>query len=455
MTVRLQGTDGIRRIVRSQDDATLIGLTPQEAFLRHDVITESFLELYTYCRIRQLIDAAVMAVGDPVVIAWDTRDPSGAYTGAAVAGLRKAGATVHALGVAPTPLVPLYQRKVDAAAGFMVTASHNPSNYNGVKIFTRIGLKLLPGDDVALSTVVLDTPWANVALLPEQGPLIDARSDAAHLFKEVHLDPENSRIGDRSLLANQTLIVDTAHGALSAFAAEALREAGCGTVIPVNDDTTQPINIRSGVADIEGMPLITGDQIEPGERFAGYRAIETLFDQGRRLRDEARCGRRTVAAAVFDGDGDRFYRVEYDPFDDCLRVLSGDESSLLQAKALRETETSQLFVNTVESDLAAQQGAASLGYETTLTAVGDRVGLAHGARFVRWKRSSPSGTLTAIETEARSSLPSADRIERLLDDAGFDMTTAPAGRFTVGAEETGHTITPFFPLGVSSSPETG
>ncbi|MBF0170973.1 MAG: hypothetical protein HQK87_07795 [Nitrospinae bacterium] len=334
MGVRLQGTDGVRRVVRPHDDPTIAGLTPQEAFLRHDVITAPFLELYTFCRVRQLLESGVIRPSDPVVIGWDTRDPSGGYTGAAVAGLRKAGVTVHSVGVAPTPLIPLYQRSVGAAAGFMVTASHNPSTYNGVKIFTRTGLKLLPGDDVALSARILDTRWEEIAPLPPTGPLVDAGDDARALFTRLHLDPANSRIVDRTAVANHTLVVDTANGALSGLAADVLRKAGFGNVIPVNDDPAQPINIRSGVADIEGLTLITPDQFNGGGRFAGYHALETLLHEGQKAREAARRGERVIAAAIFDGDGDRFYRVEYDPFDDVLRVLSGDESSLLQGKAL-------------------------------------------------------------------------------------------------------------------------
>lgn len=442
MNRRLQGTDGIRRFVRPADDPSLAGLTPQEAFLRHDVITEPFLELYTWCRVRQLIENGTMKEGDPVVIAWDTRDRSGEYTGAAVSGLRKSGAAVYALGVAPTPLAPLYQRAVDASAGFMITASHNPSTYNGVKIFTRSGLKLLPGDDVALSRKVLETSWEReVAPRPMSGRLIDARKEAVHLFKAVHLLPENSRIEDGSLVADHTLVVDTANGALSDFAAEILREAGFGKVVPVNDEKENPINIRSGVADIEGMTGITSDMTEPGGRFAGYAAIETLFAEGRAVRDEARMGERIVSAAVFDGDGDRFYRIEYDPFTDTLRVLSGDEASLLQGRALRVDGSDQLFVNTVESDLMAQKAAEGLGYRTELTAVGDKWVLLT-ALMSQLEESLDQHTVDALRAEVGSELPSSDRIERILDEAGFDQSTAPPGRFTVGAEETGHAITP-------------
>ncbi|MBF0170974.1 MAG: hypothetical protein HQK87_07800 [Nitrospinae bacterium] len=97
----------------------------------------------------------------------------------------------------------------------------------------------------------------------------------------------------------------------------------------------------------------------------------------------------------------------------------------------------------MESDLAAQQSAARLGYDTTLTAVGDKWVLLT-ALLCQLDEALPADVVALINAEARSPWPSADRIERLMEEAGFDMATAPAGRFTVGAEETGHAITPLF-----------
>jgi phosphomannomutase len=441
MIERLQGTDGVRRIVVGHDDPLVAGLSPVEAFLQKEVITDRFLELYCYCRIRQMVETGAMADGGGVVIGWDTRDPSGRFTGAALRGLIKGNAAVASLGVAPTPAIPLYQRYVAAAAGFVVTASHNPSTYNGVKIFTRHGMKLLPGDDVALTRRILATPWSDVETAAAVGSVVDARPDALHLFASLHLDPRNSLIDDPAALADHTLVVDAANGALSEIAGDVLAKAGFGAVIPVNDDPTGPINSRAGVADIEGLTRIDADAMGPEGRFDGYAALTRLLAEGRSRRDSAARGAAVVSAAIFDGDGDRFYRVDYDPFDDCLRVLSGDEASLLQATARRERKG--LFVNTVESDLSAIKAAAALGYETELTAVGDKWILTT-AILSQVAQAVTTDVATEMAAIAASADPSADAIEALLVREGFDVTTVGEGCFAIGAEETGHAITPLY-----------
>ena len=54
--IRLQGTDGVRRPVRLSTDLSLINLSPVESFVDHGVMTEQFVELYSFCRIRSLIE---------------------------------------------------------------------------------------------------------------------------------------------------------------------------------------------------------------------------------------------------------------------------------------------------------------------------------------------------------------------------------------------------------------
>ena len=90
---RLQGTDGIRRPVLISTDERVAGLTPLAAFEDRSVITEQFMELYTFAFV-SLLDGA-----QEIVIGWDPRDPAGAFTGAAVRGIRKAGATAVVLGI--------------------------------------------------------------------------------------------------------------------------------------------------------------------------------------------------------------------------------------------------------------------------------------------------------------------------------------------------------------------
>ncbi|SVD75506.1 uncharacterized protein METZ01_LOCUS428360, partial [marine metagenome] len=145
--LRLQGTDGIRSEVKRFSSQENTNLTPQEIFLKLGFITEEFMEIYAYAHIKQLMNVGRIQVGESFVVGWDPRDPKGNYTSAVVSGICKAGVNALILGVAPTPLVPMYMLYKNARGGFMVTASHNPRDQNGIKTFSSFkGLKLLPSD---------------------------------------------------------------------------------------------------------------------------------------------------------------------------------------------------------------------------------------------------------------------------------------------------------------------
>ncbi len=358
---RLQGTDGIRRPVLLSTDERVAGLTPLEAFLQCGVITEQFMELYTYAFVTSLDGAS------EIVIGWDPRDPTGAFTGAAVRGIRKAGAAAVVVGICPTPGVALYQVWRGAPAAFMVTASHNFRDQNGIKIFRGpSALKLFPDDDRELTARILDIDYArDVEGLPLTGGESDAHDEALDVMRRFHLDPRNSWLPAGETLGDFPLIVDAANGAMSGVAADVLRQLHGGEVIEVNADTASgQVNRDSGVADLEGH-----EAIERGEaRFANHAAVVEVF---------ARKGK----AAVFDADGDRFYRLDYDAETDRVLVLSGDETAIHQATFRAPPAPGTLYVNTVESDLNAARHAATLGYEARLTAVGDKWVLKQAAEF--------------------------------------------------------------------------
>ena len=347
-TDRIQGTDGIRRPVARAVD----GLTPQEAFLQRSVITPQFMELYAYAYVTGL-----RSPGE-IVIGWDPRDPEGLFTGAAVRGIRKAGADAVVVDICPTPGVAMYLTWRGATAAFMVTASHNFRDQNGIKIFHGPrALKLFPDEDRALTHRVLSIDYSReVAGREESGGRADARDEALEVFRNFHVDPRNSWLRLDENLGDFPLVVDAANGAMSGVAADVFRVLHAGEVIEVNHDTESgEVNRKSGVADLEGVPEIARDD----RRFAEHRAVQEVF---------ARKGK----AAVFDADGDRFYRLDYDAGSDTVLVLSGDETAVHQARHLASPVPGTMFVNTVESDLNAARAAQAMGYTPVLTGVGDK-----------------------------------------------------------------------------------
>ena len=191
---KLQGTDGIRRESRRSDSSECKGLTPQKIFLEKSWITEQFMELYAYSHVKNLPKKRKIK---NVVVGWDPRDPSGVFIDAVLKGVRKAEATVLKLGVVPTPLVPLYMILQKADCGMMITASHNPNDQNGIKLFSPFhGIKPLPSDDLKLSQLVLRQKYALIKKKPALGKQKNSRKSALKLFGKFTLFPENSWIDD-------------------------------------------------------------------------------------------------------------------------------------------------------------------------------------------------------------------------------------------------------------------
>jgi phosphomannomutase len=349
---RLQGTDGIRRPVALAADPRVKGLTPQAAFLEKGLLTEEFFELYAYAYVSSLEKPGEVVVG------WDPRDPAGDFTGAVVRGVRKAGATAVVLGIFPTPGVALYHIWRGSACALMITASHNFRDQNGIKIFHGPhGLKLFPEEDRELTARVLALDYeAEVKPLEERGRQVEAREEAREVFLRFHLDPRNSWLKPGETLGEFPLVVDAANGAMSGLAFEVFRRLHGGDVLELNCDTKSgEVNRKSGVADLEGVQEIAQGEL----RFAEHAAVQALFERGGK-------------AAVFDADGDRFYRLDLDRDSGRILVLSGDETAVHQARVLSPRPPLPLYVNTVESDLNAARAAQALGYEPVLTGVGDK-----------------------------------------------------------------------------------
>ena len=469
--VRLQGTDGIRREVRPQASKEFKGLTPIEVFINKGFITEDFMELYTFAYTGHLMKTGKMRPGESIVVGWDPRDINGNFTGAVVKGIRKAGATALTLGIVPTPLVPTYMLYKNAKAGFMITASHNPKDQNGIKTFCAYrGMKLLPENDIELTSAIRQVDHTGLKNAPLKGTQKDCRNEALELFHRFTLHPENSWSAPDAKSLNPykkiVLVVDPARGSLSNIAAEAFRSVGFGRVIEINAELDGNVNLFSGVGDLEGQSIIVSQMIDKRTgHFRKHKAVLKLFQLGRKLKTKILAGETRVAGAVFDGDGDRFYRLEYDPFKDALLVLSGDETAFLQAMHLMKSDPKRyknaLYINTVESDLNTAVAAKQLGLKPQLAAVGDKWILLKTAfmmvelRLKALQKISKREPPTALKKQwdgirknGTLNVDSFGKIETTIDtlekksvsQKSFDTTCSLP--FAVGSEETGHNITP-------------
>ena len=368
---RIQGTDGIRGPVRSIEDSS--SSSPLEALMDEGVMTEEFFELYTYAYCQELLEANFASNLDLVVIGWDPRDLSGLFNEAAVRGIRKAGLTAVVVDILPTPAISLYLLHVGAACAFVLTASHNPADQYGIKIFLgHSNLKLFPEDDKRLTRRCLDLNYKNLRNAPLLGELRNDQYAARMFFLDFMVDPINHWLSDNTL-SGITIIIDSANGALSPIIGELLKNLEAYFIF-TNSDPVLGINLYSGVADLEGVDFISAEEIMEGT-FVGYETLAQMLNSGREQQDKLRNSSDLVLGFVFDGDGDRCFLLSYDPFQDRILVLGGDVQAFIQASFLQQNNNCpqpSMFVNTVESDLEVGRALQQAGFETLQCAVGDK-----------------------------------------------------------------------------------
>jgi phosphomannomutase/phosphoglucomutase len=154
--------------------------------------------------------------GGPVMVARDTRPSSEPLTAALIAGLRASGREVIDLGVAPTPLLYFATHQQRDISGVMVTASHNPPEYNGCKVV--LNAQCLEGDQLR----VIERRIRNRDLvdLPEGGY---QKRDLAPAYVD-HIER------DVALARGLKLVVDGGNGAASVLAPALYRTLGCEVV---------------------------------------------------------------------------------------------------------------------------------------------------------------------------------------------------------------------------------
>ena len=196
---RLFGTDGVRGIANTE-------LTCERAM---EIGRAAATVLADGCRRRPTF-----------VIGSDTRASSDMLSSALIAGLCSVGADVIQLGVVPTPAVAYLVGKYKADAGVMISASHNPAEFNGIKIFSGNGLKLPDMLEEHIEEIVLDkTHPIATPVGGEVGRLSYAQDAVRDYVTHVKTSAYHSLSGLR-------VAIDCANGSASTTAPLLFRELG-------------------------------------------------------------------------------------------------------------------------------------------------------------------------------------------------------------------------------------
>jgi phosphoglucosamine mutase len=309
MTRKFFGTDGIR------------GLTNTEPMTAH-----------TALRIGQAAGAHFLR-GDHrhrVVIGKDTRLSGYMMESALVAGFTSVGMDVVMLGPMPTPAVAMLTTSMRADLGVMISASHNPFDDNGIKLFGPDGYKLSDDDEQAIERQLEKSPrLARPEMIGRAKRIDDARGRYVHHAKATF--PERLR------LDGLKVAVDCANGAAYHVAPEALWELGAEVIpIGVNPDGLN-INHRCGSTHPD-------------------RLQETVVASGAHI------------GLALDGDADRLLVV-----DETGALVDGDQMMALIALDYQKRDCLKgPVIATVMSNLGLERRLGELGIEMIRAKVGDR-----------------------------------------------------------------------------------
>jgi phosphoglucosamine mutase len=254
--------------------------------------------------------------GCPVLVGRDTRASGPALEEALAAGLAAGGSPVTLAGVLPTPAVALLAQ----GCGAVVSASHNPPEYNGVKVFAREGAKLTDAQELEVE-----------ALLPDEPPTaVAGGASRVEGLGERYVELLVERFG--APLGGLRIACDTANGAMTGLAPAALERLGAHVTAIGDEPDGTNINVGCGATDLAALTAL----VREGD-----------FDLG----------------VALDGDGDRLIAVDANGHE-----VDGDAVLAVLALHLRVP----LVVVTETTNGGFHRLMGDRGVRTVTTPVGDR-----------------------------------------------------------------------------------
>lgn len=216
-----------------------------------------------------------------VVIGGDTRDSTPVLGRWLAEELAKRGARITDLGVVPTPAVAFAVRRLDAACGIAVSASHNPHPDNGIKLIDSRGFKWTQAAELRLERRMGDRLQNQVA--PVQPP---ALSGVDRDLVAAYLESLRSSLTGERSLEGLTLALDTGHGAASAFASELFESLGARVRVVNRAPNGRNINDGCGSTRPEIVAaLVRETDSDLGFAFDGDADRAILADENGEIRD--------------------------------------------------------------------------------------------------------------------------------------------------------------------------
>jgi len=308
---RLFGTDGVRGVANSE-------LTTELAY--------KLGKAGAYVLSREKVKPVIL-------IGKDTRISGDMLEDAISAGALSMGGNVIKVGVLPTPAIAHLVKHYNADAGVVISASHNPFEFNGIKFFNSEGFKLDDEiEDLIEDIIMRDIDVSSHITGEKLGRCIT--SDEAALNSYADFLKQSIDVDIRGM----KVVLDCANGAAYKVAENVFRDLGADVAVIANEPDGLNINLNCGSTHPEA------------------------------LREAVVSGKADIGLA-FDGDADRLIAV-----DELGRIIDGDKMMCICAKMLKDTGElpDNKVTATVMSNLGFHKALEDIGCSADVTAVGDR-----------------------------------------------------------------------------------
>lgn len=269
-----------------------------------------------------------------IIIGKDTRISGYMIENALVSGICSMGVHAIMVGVIPTPGIAFLTGSMRADAGIVISASHNPFQDNGIKIFGSEGFKLPDETETAIEEIVfannLHTLHPSPSELGKAYRMEDARGRYIVFLK--HAFPKECS------LEGTRIVLDCSNGAACRVAPETFMELGAEVTTLFDQPNGKNINLQCGSQHPEAL----AKAVRKAKAEVGF---------------------------AFDGDGDRVIAV-----DETGAVMTGDRILAICAASMKKEGvlTNNLVVRTVMSNIGLGLAFESLGIDSVMTGVGDR-----------------------------------------------------------------------------------
>ncbi len=285
--------------------------------------------------VRRLGAALVRALpgrpaGHRLLVGRDTRESGEGIERDLADGIRSQGAALTSAGVIPTPAIAFLTREKGFDAGLVISASHNPFEDNGIKVFSGGGEKFTERLEDEVEAIVADPSWS---VPSDRGPAVDAVD-----FRDEYIAHLRQVLPSTSGLGALKVAIDCANGATVTIAPRLFRELGFDVTCIGCEPNGRNINLDCGSTHPQNLAALVRDD--------GYRL-----------------------GVAFDGDGDRAIFV-----DARGQVVDGDAVMLMCARQLQAEGKlrGNAIVATVMSNIGLELALEAHGIGLVRCAVGDK-----------------------------------------------------------------------------------